>query len=223
MTKFVIFRLELINLFLLLFISLMFAVSCVIPFPVRYYEPLNEGEKIADPSVIGLEYILLFVIHNNIIARTNLYFKDATDDENILKVVMIVPKEQTVRLASNKVEIHSPELSSPVTARVKSIHELKGSKTESFNIWRATTVKGKYGRTEAPPLGPSEELYGYKIKKPSFYWLNFEFINNNQDTHETPQDVTVFLPEIYINDELHKIEPLRFKSTWTVILIPVTP
>ena len=40
----------------------MFAVSCVIPFPVRYYEPLNEGEKIADPSVIGLEYILLFVI-----------------------------------------------------------------------------------------------------------------------------------------------------------------
>lgn len=89
-------------------------------------------------------------------------------------------------------------------------------------------MKGRYGlmeasRMEAPPLGPFEELYGYKIKDPSYYRLNFEFINNNPDTDETPQYVTVFLPDIHINDELHEIEPLKFESTWTVIFLPIVP
>ena len=247
MTKIITVHLTLANLFFLLVISLIFAQSCGpslgIPVPTDYYKPLNEGKRIGDPGISGANYILLLDIYNGVIARTGLDFTydmptplsrgymelpagftDTTysqsDPQNFLSVsvVMIVPREQTVRLASDKVEIHSPELDSPITGRVKSIKEMKGYRTETEYLYMAT-LKTSDGWTEVPPLGTYDELYGYKVKDPSFYLLVIEFINKNPVPKEPPENVTVFLPEMYINDELHKIEPLRFKSTWTVIVL----
>jgi len=243
-TKIITAHLTLANFFLLA-ISLIFAQSCVTGFgilvPTDYYKPLNEGKRIGGPAVSGANYILLLDIYNGVIARTGLYFTpdmptplsrgyleppagysdtklSKFDPQNFLSVsvVIIVPRELTVRLASDKVEIYSPELDSPITGRVKSIKEMKGQRTETEYLGMAT-LKTNDVWTEVPPLGTYDELYGYKVKEPSFYLLVIEYINKNPVPEKPPENVTVFLPELYINDELHKIEPLRFKSTWTVI------
>ena len=203
----------------------MFAQSCYPPIPVTYYKPLNEGKRVGHPDTIMPNDRLLFNIHNGVIARTNIWAHYTGDIS--LSVIFVVPKEQTVRLASDKIEIHSPELSSPVTGRVKSIKEMEGRKSDTEYLDMAK-VKTSDGRIEVPPLGPYDELYGYKVNKPSFYLLSIEYANKIQVaeehplfkypnsiivTEDHPQNVTVFLPDIYINDELHKIEPLKFKLT----------
>jgi hypothetical protein len=217
-TKIITVHLTLANLFFLLVIPLIFAQSCVLgPLPVRYYKPLNEGKRIGDAGIKGADYILLLDIDNGVIARTGLYSTSVPQNFLLVSVVMIVPREQSVRLASDKVEVHSPELDSPITGRVTSIKEMEGHRYDYYEYEGLVTLESSYSRLEVPPLGPYDELYGYKVKGPSFYLLIIEFINKNPVPEEPPENVTVFLPEMYINDELHKIEPLRFKSTWTVI------
>ena len=83
-------------------------------------------------------------------------------------------------------------------------------------VYNVITVKTEDGWTKVPTLGPNDQLYGYKVENPSFYRLNFIFTNDNKDKDVTPEIVTVILPEIVIDGELHKIEPIRFESTWTV-------
>lgn len=51
--------------------------------------PPDMGQLVNAP-----DFILLFDIHNNVIARTKLFFDDSTDDDDILQLILIVPKEK---------------------------------------------------------------------------------------------------------------------------------
>jgi len=198
--------------YLVVFIILLIATSCYIPIPIHFYEPTSEGKEIhSQYATIGSSETLILDISNEVKSMIRVY-------ETLgLYIGIIVPEGNTVKLASDIFEIHSPELSTPAIARVISIQKMKGSISE-YNRRHLKFIKVDNKKVLAPRLEPTEELIGHSErctlcfhKDHAYYIFRLEYKAPVLNLEEPPKNISVHYPDFYINGELVSIKPINFK------------
>lgn len=174
--------------------------ACAISYNVPYYLPEGEGEIVDRDE--GQSKYLKSTIGEKVIFEVALY------PERGLRVMYRVPDGNHINLTSDKFVIESSSINTPLILRAKELE------SDPFG-----PNKGKKYKISDDLPGYTVTFHGffkpYKDSTHAWYSLIIPIDKKHLD------DVTVYFPDILINNKLHQLPPVNFEKRIGTFFHPI--